>query len=178
MKMRLGEYSEANSILDEVISYDLYDYEALMTKGDNYFQWAQTNPKYYKDSINSYTILLTRYGHRKKILFKLFNTYIEAGADREMENVNSFIKANEGLDIDEVVYTRYAKKLIDKYIDFTVYNKRINSLSRNLKYFSAQMNLLNKEFASFKSGDGKSVSDSLNDVNLNSEIEYILREDF
>ncbi|QMU99120.1 hypothetical protein F0310_01605 [Borrelia sp. A-FGy1] len=175
MKMKLGEYAEANSILDEVISYDLYDHEALMAKGDNYFYWAKTDPRYYRDSINIYTILLTRYGHKKKILFKLFNAYIEAGADREMENINSFIKANEGLDIDEVVYTIYAKKLIDKYIDFTVYNKRINSLSRNLKYFNAQMNLLNKEFVNFKSGGGKSVSNSLNDVNLNSEIEYILR---
>ncbi|UER67511.1 hypothetical protein LKV13_01640 [Borrelia sp. BU AG58] len=175
MKMRLGEYSEANSILDEVISYDLYDREALMAKGDNYFRWAQTDVKYYRDSINSYTVLLSRHGYKKEILFKLFSAYIEAGADREMENVNSFIKANEGLDIDEVVYTRYVKKLIDKYIDFTVYNKRINNLSRNLKYFSAQMNLLNKEFADFKSGDGETVFNALNDVNLNSEIEYVLR---
>ncbi|WKC57893.1 hypothetical protein [Borrelia sp. P9F1] len=175
MKMRLGEYSEANLILDEIISYDLYDRDALMTKGDNYFKWAQTDPRYYRDSINSYTILLARHGHEKEILFKLFNAYIEAGADKEMENVNSFIKANEGIDIDEVVYTRYVKRLIDRYVDFTVYNKRINNLSRNLKYFSAQMNLLNKEFANFKSGDGKTVLDALNDVNLNSEIEYILR---
>ncbi|UGQ17128.1 periplasmic flagellar collar protein FlcA [Borrelia sp. RT1S] len=175
MKMRLGEYSEADSILDEIISYDIYDREALMTKGDNYFRWAQADPRYYRDSINSYTILLSRHGNEKEILFKLFNAYIEAGAEKEMENVNSFIKANEGLDVDEVVYTRYVKQLIDRYIDFTVYNKRVNNLSRNLRYFSAQMNLLNKEFANFKSGDGKAVFDALNDVNLNSEIEYILR---
>ncbi|AWG42711.1 hypothetical protein CR532_01675 [Candidatus Borreliella tachyglossi] len=174
MKMRLGEYSDANLILDEVISYDLYDYEALMNKGDNYFRWAQTNPKYYKDSINNYTILLSRYGHRKEILFKLFNNYIGAGAEREAKNVNTFIKTNEGLDIDEGVYTRYAKKLIDKYIDFTVYSKRINNLSKNPRYLSAQMNLLNKEFASFEAGDGKTIANAL-DVNLNSEIEYILR---
>ncbi|AAX16841.1 periplasmic flagellar collar protein FlcA [Borrelia hermsii] len=175
MKMRLGEHADADSILDEVISYDIYDYEALMAKGDNYFQWAQREPVYYKDSINNYTILLSKYGHKKEILFKLFNAYIEAGAEREAENVNAFIKANEGLDIDEVVYTKYAKRLIDKYIEFTVYNQRINALSRNLKYLSAQMNLLNKEFSSFKAGNGRSVSDTLNDINLNSEIEYILR---
>ncbi|AHH12348.1 Putative membrane associated protein [Borrelia hermsii YBT] len=175
MKMRLGEHADADSILDEVISYDIYDYEALMAKGDNYFQWAQREPVYYKDSINNYTILLSKYGHKKEILFKLFNAYIEAGAEREAENVNAFIKANEGLDIDEAVYTKYAKRLIDKYIEFTVYNQRINALSRNLKYLSAQMNLLNKEFSSFKAGNGRSVSDTLNDINLNSEIEYILR---
>ncbi|AHH05087.1 hypothetical protein BmHG_00332 [Borrelia miyamotoi] len=175
MKMRLGEYADANSILDEVISYSVYDYEALMAKGDNYFQWAQTDPTYYKDSINSYTILLSKYGRKKEILFKLFNVYIEAGADRESENVNAFIKANAELDIDEVVYTKYAKKLIDRYVEFKVYHKRINALSRNLKYFSAQINLLNKEFSSFKTGNGKGIYNSLNDINLNSEIEYILR---
>ncbi|WP_330729980.1 periplasmic flagellar collar protein FlcA [Borrelia turicatae] len=175
MKMRLGEYADANAILDEVISYSIYDYEALMAKGDNYFQWAQRDPAYYKDSINNYTILLSKYGHKKEILFKLFNAYIEAGAEREAEDVNAFIKVNKELDIDEVVYTKYAKKLIDKYVEFTVYNKRINALSRNLKYFSAQMNLLNKEFSSFKAGNGKSISNALNDINLNSEIEYILR---
>lgn len=175
MKMRLGEYAAANSILDEVISHAIYDYEALMTKGNNYFQWAQIDPAYYKDSINNYTILLSKYGRRKEILFKLFNVYIEAGAEREAENVNAFIKANERLDIDEVVYTRYAKKLIDRYLRFTVYNKRINTLSRNLKHLSAQMNLLNKEFPGLKTGNEKSVSNTLSDVNLNSEIEYILR---
>ncbi|BCR21762.1 tetratricopeptide repeat protein [Borrelia sp. HM] len=175
MKIRLGEYADANSILDEVISYSLYDYEALMAKGDNYFQWAQLEPIYYKDSINSYTILLSKYGRKKEILFKLFNVYIEAGAERESENVNAFIKANSKLDIDEVVYTKYAKTLIDKYIEFKVYHKRINALSRNLKYFSAQMDLLSKEFSNFKTGDGKNISDVLNDINLNSEIEYILR---
>ncbi|WP_040236193.1 periplasmic flagellar collar protein FlcA [Borrelia crocidurae] len=176
MKMRLGEYSDANSILDEVISYDIYDYEALMAKGENYFQWAQVDPMYYRNSINDYTILLSKYGHRKKeVLFKLFDAYIEAGAEREADNVNAFIKTNQELDIDEVVYTKYVKKLIDKYVEFTVYNKRINALSRNLKYLNAQMNLLNKEFSNFKINSGKSVSDILNDVNLNSEIEYILR---
>ncbi|AHH10495.1 hypothetical protein bcCo53_000323 [Borrelia coriaceae] len=175
MKTMLGEYADANAILDEVISYDIYDYEGLMAKGDNYFQWAQTDPLYYRDSINNYTILLSKYGSKNEVLFKLFNAYIEAGAEREAEDVNSFIKLNEGLDIDEVVYTKYAKKLIDKYVEFTIYNKRVNILSRNLKYFSSQMNLLNKEFSSFKAGDGKNVSNVLNDINLNSEIEYILR---
>ena len=175
MKMRLGEYVDANSILDEVISYYLYDYEALMAKGDNYFQWAQREPIYYKDSINSYTILLSKYGRKKEILFKLFNVYIEAGVEREAENVNSFIKANSKLDIDEVVYTKYAKTLIDKYIEFKAYHKRINLLSRNLKYFSSQMDLISKEFSNFETGNGKNISDFLNDINLNSEIEYILR---
>ncbi|WP_024653940.1 periplasmic flagellar collar protein FlcA [Borrelia persica] len=175
MKMKLGEYSDANSILDEVISYNMYDYEALMAKGDNYFQWAQTDSTYYKDSINSYTLLLSKYGHKKEILFKLFDAYIEAGAEREAESLNAFIKANKKLDIDKVVYTKYVKKLIDKYIEFTVYNKRINALSRNLKYLSAQMNLFNREFSNFKIASAKNVSDVLTDVNLNSEIEYILR---
>lgn len=66
MKIGLGEHSEANSILDEVISYDLYDYDALVLKGDNYFKWAKTNSNYYKDSINSYTVVLSKYGQKRK----------------------------------------------------------------------------------------------------------------
>ncbi len=66
MKISLGEYSQANSILDEVISYDLYDYDALVLKGDNYFKWAKTNSNYYKDSINSYTVALSKYGQKRK----------------------------------------------------------------------------------------------------------------
>ncbi len=176
MKIGLGEHSEANSILDEVISYDLYDYDALVLKGDNYFKWAKTNSNYYKDSINSYTVVLSKYGQKKEILFKLFNAYIEANLDTESDNVNNFIKSNEILDIDEVVYTKYAKKLVDKYISFVTYNQRANNLAINLNYLNGQTNLLNKEFSDFKRNDGRTIFKLDNNVNMNSEIEYILRK--
>ncbi len=176
MKISLGEYSQANSILDEVISYDLYDYDALVLKGDNYFKWAKTNSNYYKDSINSYTVALSKYGQKKEILFKLFNAYIEADLDTESDNVNNFIKSNEILDVDEVVYTKYAKKLIDKYISFVTYNQRANNLAINLNYLNGQTNLLNKEFSDFKRNDGRTIFKLDNNVNMNSEIEYILRK--
>ncbi|APS98535.1 hypothetical protein Bmayo_01610 [Borreliella mayonii] len=176
MKINLGEHSEANSILDEVISYDLYDYDALVLKGDNYFKWAKTNSNYYKDSINSYTVVLSKYGQKKEILFKLFNAYIEANLDTESDNVNNFIKSNEILDIDEAVYTKYAKKLIDKYSSFVTYNQRANSLAINLNYLNGQTNLLNKEFSDFKRNDGRTIFKFDNNVNMNSEIEYILRK--
>ncbi|WPM05985.1 periplasmic flagellar collar protein FlcA [Borreliella sinica] len=176
MKISLGEYSEANSILDEVISYDLYDYDALVLKGDNYFKWARTNSSYYKESINSYTVALSKYGQKKEILFKLFNAYIEADLDTESDNVNNFIKANEILDVDEVVYTKYAKKLVDKYIAFVNYNQRANNLAINLSYLNGQTNLLNKEFSDLKRNDGRTIFKLDNNVNMNSEIEYILRK--
>ncbi|MBB6213046.1 periplasmic flagellar collar protein FlcA [Borreliella californiensis] len=176
MKINLGEHSEANSILDEVISYDLYDYDALVLKGDNYFKWAKINSNYYKDSINSYTVVLSKYGQKKEILFKLFNAYIEANLDTESDNVNNFIKSNEILDIDEVVYTKYVKKLVDKYISFVTYNRRANNLAINLNYLNGQTNLLNKEFSGFKRNDGRTVFKLDNNVNMNSEIEYILRK--
>nr|WP_267917817.1 hypothetical protein [Borreliella garinii] len=176
MKISLGEYSQANSILDEVISYDLYDYDALVLKGDNYFKWAKTNSNYYKDSINSYTVALSKYGQKKEILFKLFNAYIEADLDTESDNVNNFIKSNEILDVDEVVYTKYAKKLIDKYISFVTYNQRANNFAINLNYLNGQTNLLNKEFSDFKRNDGRTIFKLDNNVNMNSEIEYILRK--
>ncbi|WP_301409668.1 periplasmic flagellar collar protein FlcA [Borreliella tanukii] len=176
MKISLGEYSQANSILDEVISYDLYDYDALLLKGDNYFKWAKTNPNYYKDSINSYTVVLSKYGQKKEILFKLFNAYIEAGLDTESDNVNNFIKSNEITDVDEVVYTKYAKNLVDKYISFVTYNQRANNLAINLNYLNGQTNLLNKEFSDFKRNDGRTIFKLDNNVNMNSEIEYVLRK--
>ncbi|WNY62789.1 hypothetical protein RAC47_01600 [Borreliella carolinensis] len=176
MKIGLGEHSEANSILDEIISYDLYDYDALVLKGDNYFKWAKINSNYYKDSINSYTVVLSKYGQKKEILFKLFNAYIEANLDTESNNVNNFIKSNEIVDIDEVVYTKYAKKLVDKYISLVTYNQRANNLAINLNYLNGQTNLLNKEFSDFKRNDGRTVFKLDNNVNINSEIEYILRK--
>nr|WP_267508054.1 hypothetical protein [Borreliella afzelii] len=176
MKIGLGEYSQANSILDEVISYDLYDYDALVLKGDNYFKWAKTNSNYYKDSINNYTVVLSKYGQKKEILFKLFNAYIEANLDTESDNINNFIKSNEIIDVDEVVYTKYAKKLVDKYVSFVSYNQRVNNLAINLNYLNGQTNLLNKEFSDLKRKDGKTVFKLDNNVNMNSEIEYILRK--
>lgn len=176
MKIGLGEYSQANSILDEVISYDLYDYDALVLKGDNYFKWAKTNSNYYKDSINNYTVVLSKYGQKKEILFKLFNAYIEANLDTEPDNINNFIKSNEIIDVDEVVYTKYAKKLVDKYVSFVSYNQRANNLAINLNYLNGQTNLLNKEFSDLKRKDGKTVFKLDNNVNMNSEIEYILRK--
>ncbi|WP_151059990.1 periplasmic flagellar collar protein FlcA [Borreliella turdi] len=176
MKIDLGEYSQANSILDEVISYNLYDYDALVLKGDNYFKWAKTNSNYYKDSINSYTVVLSKYGQKKNILFKLFNAYIEADLDTESNNVNNFIKSNEILDVDEVVYTKYAKRLIDKYISFVAYNQRANNLAINLNYLNGQTNLLNKEFSDLKRNDGRTIFKLDTNVNMNSEIEYILKK--
>lgn len=56
------------------------------------------------------------------------------------------------------------------------YNQRANNLAINLNYLNGQTNLLNKEFSDFKRNDGRTIFKLDNNVNMNSEIEYILRK--
>ena len=110
----LSNYRKAESLLNEVLDEEMYDFDALLASGDNYLAWAKDNPSKFENARVAYATLLQEYGGRPEILFRMLHYFIRTDNYDEVMRLKNQFQADPALKINPDIYAELGGYLIDK----------------------------------------------------------------
>ncbi|MCX7040665.1 MAG: hypothetical protein NT005_16215 [Spirochaetes bacterium] len=86
----LSNYEKADTLLQQLLDKNLYDYDALLAAGDNNLEWAERDPLRFEEARRSYAALITRYGQRDALLFRMLRYFIRTKKIDEVERLRVY----------------------------------------------------------------------------------------
>ncbi|HAK47064.1 MAG TPA: hypothetical protein DCO79_14250 [Spirochaeta sp.] len=110
----LGKYPEAEALLNNLLFYQLKDYDARIMLADTYMEWArEIDPAKYEDARFNYAKLLEQYGNQDELLFRMLRYFIRTDNQEEAMNLYDAFRHNDKADVESDIYAELAGYLID-----------------------------------------------------------------
>ena len=110
----LSNYEKSAELLNDYLSEEPQDYDALLLLGDTYLEWGQEDPSKYQEARMSYALLMERYGVSDLLLFRMLRYFIRTDNQPEVMKLKNYFQATPNADIDAEAYTELGGYLIDK----------------------------------------------------------------
>ena len=110
----LADYEKADELLGRILDREMYDYDALLARGDNFLEWADEQPARYENARLAYATLLQQYGDRDQILFRMLTYFIRTGNRQEVLRLKDHFQAKKKVDLDAAAYAELGGYLIDQ----------------------------------------------------------------
>ncbi len=110
----LSNYRKAESLLENVLDKDRFNYDALLASGDNYLRWARQDETKYEPARRAYARLLEQYGGKTEILFRMLRYFILTDNLSEVENLKDQFQANLKLKVEPHIYAELGGYLVSK----------------------------------------------------------------
>jgi len=109
----LGNYVQADRVLQLILVQDVADYEGRLALGDNFMFWAETEPARYEDARIAYARLMEREGQTDELLFRMLRYFVRTGNLREVLALKELFQEDERIVIEPDTYAEMAGYLID-----------------------------------------------------------------
>ncbi|MFW6329516.1 MAG: periplasmic flagellar collar protein FlcA, partial [Alkalispirochaetaceae bacterium] len=116
----LAGYERADDLLRILLQDNNTDYEALLSRGDNYMRWAESleegeaRDERLDEARLSYIRLINRYGTTDELLFRLLRYFIRVDNKPEVDRITEIFQSNPEAEINPQIYAELAGYLIDK----------------------------------------------------------------
>lgn len=158
----IHEYEESNKILDfYLLENEPFDFDGLLLKGDNYFNWAKTEPEnsetHLKDAQDTYERLLLKHSDKDEAWMHLLRFTIFTDNFEQTMHIKKRFDDNKNAKVDPLIYSELAGYLIDKdeLLDVDDVLERAKKIDETLpeihyqysRYFKEIGNLQNEEIA-------------------------------
>jgi tetratricopeptide (TPR) repeat protein len=118
MKTLRFYFSDAEKILQPLLDLNMYDFDALLAQGDNYLEWAATDPGRFEDARLAYASLMDKYGERDTLLFRMLRYFIRADKNgdklKEVELLRQYFEERKNIRVDPWIYAELGGYLIDR----------------------------------------------------------------
>ncbi|MFP4363248.1 MAG: periplasmic flagellar collar protein FlcA, partial [Spirochaetia bacterium] len=112
----LANYEHADQLLDRVLEEEMFDYDAMLMKGDNYMAWADIDPTRYEDARRVYATLMEQYGRTNTLLFRMLRYFIRTDNYDRVVELKDFFQSEEEIPIEPDVYAELGGYLLDNNI--------------------------------------------------------------
>ncbi len=112
----LAEYEQADRLLKRILEDSPFDYEALLSAGDNYLRWAEEDFTYYEEARRSYATLIQKYGAEPKLLYRMLKYFIRTDNLDEVVKLKDQFLADKKTQIDPSAFAELGGYLIEKNI--------------------------------------------------------------
>lgn len=110
----VANYDKADRLLSLLLSRNLYDYDALLAKGDNAMEWAQEDPSKYEDARVAYASLIQEYGETDTLLFRMLRYFIRTDNELEVMRLKELFQSDRSVDVNPEIYAELGGYLIDR----------------------------------------------------------------
>jgi hypothetical protein len=110
---RLADYEKADSLLKQILDAHMYDYDALLASGDNLLLWAERDTAKYESARLAYAMLLSKYGTRDELLFRMLRYFIRTNKGEEVERLRAYYATQPEVKIDASVFAELGGYLVD-----------------------------------------------------------------
>lgn len=110
----VANYEKADRLLGLLLARNIYDYDALLAKGDNAMEWAQEEPARYEDARIAYASLIQEYGETDPLLFRMLRYFIRTDNEREVMRLKQMFQADRSVEVDPEIYAELGGYLVDK----------------------------------------------------------------
>ncbi|MBN2658228.1 MAG: hypothetical protein JXR86_14305 [Spirochaetales bacterium] len=91
-----ANYSHAEEILRQVLSFKVNDFRAMLAYGDNYFEWSDEDPARLEDARFVYATILDSVGGRDEILLRMLRYFLKRKDDLNIRQLKeTFAKSKE-----------------------------------------------------------------------------------
>ncbi len=111
---RQGLYQDANTLLQQILEKNMWDYDALLAAGDNALEWASENPSHLEEARLDYATLIERYGEKEALLFRMLRYFVRTDKKAEAETLREYFASRKDIKVDPQAYAEYGGYLIDK----------------------------------------------------------------
>ena len=109
----LGNYEQAERLINLVLFRNSTDYDGRLALGDNYMRWADEVPARYEDARLAYARLREQYGQTDELLFRMLRYFIATDNFQEVIALKDAFQADPRADINPGIYAELAGYLID-----------------------------------------------------------------
>jgi tetratricopeptide (TPR) repeat protein len=109
----LSNYEKADKLLQQLLDKNLYDYDALLATGDNNLEWAERDPLRFEEARRSYAALITTYGQRDALLFRMLRYFIRTKKIDEVERLRVYYAERPGVRVDPDAFAELGGYLTD-----------------------------------------------------------------
>jgi tetratricopeptide (TPR) repeat protein len=110
----VANYDKADRLLSLLLSRNLYDYDALLAKGDNAMEWAQEDPAKYEDARVAYASLIEEYGETDTLLFRMLRYFIRTDNEPEVMRLKQLFQSDRSVEVDPEIYAELGGYLVDR----------------------------------------------------------------
>ncbi len=110
----LSNYEKADALLARLLDKDLYDYDALLAKGDNDLSWADSDANRFEDARRAYAALIGKHGQKDELLFRMLRYFIRVDKVEEVERLKAYYAARPKVRVDPEAYAEMGGYLADK----------------------------------------------------------------
>jgi tetratricopeptide (TPR) repeat protein len=117
LTFHLAGYEKADTLLDEVLTEDIKDYNALLAKGDNYLEWAQEDESRYADARFAYASIIDYYGEKDEVLFRMMRYFIRTDKFDETRTLKNYLDDKKNLRVEPELYASTYAELAGYWID-------------------------------------------------------------
>ncbi|TVR28923.1 MAG: hypothetical protein EA404_15940 [Spirochaetaceae bacterium] len=126
----LGNYARAEELLQRLLDEDIHHYDALLAAGDNYMEWALSEPERYEDARASYARLIGRYGDSDELLMRMLHYFIRTDDWAEVQHLKRVFEADQRAEIDPLIYAELGGYLLDNNQPADVFDILMRSNAR------------------------------------------------
>jgi hypothetical protein len=109
----LSNYEKADKLLQQLLDKNLYDYDALLAAGDNNLEWAERDSARFEEARRSYAALITTYGSRNALLFRMLRYFIRTNKYDEVERLRLYYAERPGVRVDPEAFAELGGYLTD-----------------------------------------------------------------
>ena len=113
----LAGYEKADKLIDEVLTEDMKDYDALLAKGDNYLEWAQEDESRYADARFAYASIIDYYGEKDEVLFRMMRYFVRTDKFDETRTLKNYLDDKKNLRVEPELYASTYAELAGYWID-------------------------------------------------------------
>ena len=117
LTFHLAGYEKADKLLDDVLTEDMKDYDALIAKGDNYLEWAQEDESRYADARFAYASIIDYYGEKDEVLFRMMRYFIRTDKFEETRTLKNYLDDEKNLRVEPELYASTYAELAGYWID-------------------------------------------------------------
>jgi tetratricopeptide (TPR) repeat protein len=110
---QMSAFKTADDILKRILNTQMYDYDALLLKGDNDLLWGESVPAKYQSARLAFATLIEKYGAKDELLFRMLRYFIRTDNGLEVERLRMFYASRPDAKIDAAVFAELGGYLID-----------------------------------------------------------------
>ena len=114
LSTKVYDYAKADSLFTRLLDVNLFDYDALLSIGDNDMLWASEESTRYDDARLAYATLIQKYGERDELMFRMLRYFIRTDKEVEVEKLREAYGARKDVKVDPQVWAELGGYLIDK----------------------------------------------------------------
>jgi tetratricopeptide (TPR) repeat protein len=110
---QMSAFKNADDILKRILDTRMYDYDALLLKGDNDLLWGESVKGKYESARLAFATLIEKYGAKDELLFRMLRYFIRTDNGLEVERLRMFYASRPDVKIDAAAFAELGGYLVD-----------------------------------------------------------------